>query len=126
LLVGQVPVLRSLVVDVVGLRARTSMAVVTVVTVVSAIAEEVFLRGAVFVLARGHGRLRRHVVPLSVGLGTAAVLATLNPMLVFAAVVLGAVAARQRATTGSLLAPVVLHVTWSTAMLWLLGPALAA
>jgi membrane protease YdiL (CAAX protease family) len=49
-----------------------------------------------------------------------ATIATLNPMLVFAALTLGAVLALQRRASGGILAPMITHVTWSTMMLLVL------
>jgi hypothetical protein len=48
--------------------------------------------------------------------------ATGNPMLVFAAVTLGAVLGRQRQVAGTVVAPAITHVTWSTLMLFALPP----
>jgi len=42
--------------------------------------------------------------------------ATGNPILVFAAVLLGVVLALQRRASGGILAPILTHVTWSTTM----------
>jgi CAAX protease family protein len=46
------------------------------------------------------------------------------PLLVLAALILGVVAALQRRVTGGILGPIVLHTTWSAAMLFLLPPVL--
>ena len=49
--------------------------------------------------------------------------ATANPMLVFAALLLGFVLALQRRASGGILAPILTHITWSATMLFAL-PAL--
>jgi uncharacterized protein len=49
-----------------------------------------------------------------------ATLATGNLMLGFAAILLGLVVGLERRASGGVLAPVLTHVTWSTAMLFLL------
>jgi membrane protease YdiL (CAAX protease family) len=48
-----------------------------------------------------------------------------NPVLVFAAVVLGAVVAMQRRASGGILAPILTHITWSLSMLFVLPPIFA-
>ncbi len=47
------------------------------------------------------------------------------PLLVLAALMLGALTALQRRATGGYLAPMVTHLTWSLGMLFLLPSALA-
>jgi membrane protease YdiL (CAAX protease family) len=51
-----------------------------------------------------------------------ATVATANPMLVFAAVLLGAVLALERRASGGILAPILTHITWSMIMLFALPP----
>jgi hypothetical protein len=48
-----------------------------------------------------------------------------NPLLVFAAAVLGAVVGLQRRAGGGVLAPVLTHITWSMTMLLVLPPIFA-
>jgi membrane protease YdiL (CAAX protease family) len=48
-----------------------------------------------------------------------------NPVLVFAAVILGAVVALERRASGGLLAPILTHITWSLSMLFVLPPIFA-
>jgi uncharacterized protein len=50
-------------------------------------------------------------------------MATGNPMLVFAAFLLGLVLGLQRRASGGILAPILTHITWSTTMVLVL-PAL--
>jgi membrane protease YdiL (CAAX protease family) len=47
-----------------------------------------------------------------------------NPVLVFAAAVLGTVVGLQRRAGGGVLAPILTHLTWSTAMLFAMPPLL--
>jgi hypothetical protein len=49
-----------------------------------------------------------------------------NPLLVFAAAVLGAVVGLQRRAGGGVLAPILTHVTWSMTMLLVLPQIFAA
>jgi uncharacterized protein len=48
-----------------------------------------------------------------------------NPVLVFAAAVLGTVVGLQRRAGGGVLAPILTHLTWSSAMLFALPPLFA-
>ena len=48
-----------------------------------------------------------------------------NPVLVFAAAVLGTVVGWQRPAGGGVLAPILTHLTWSSAMLFALPPLFA-
>jgi uncharacterized protein len=43
-----------------------------------------------------------------------------NPLLVFAAVVLGTVVALRRRASGGILGPILTHITWSRSMLFVL------
>ena len=47
---------------------------------------------------------------------------TLNPMLTFAAIVLGAVCAFERRATGGVLAPILTHMVWGLIMVLVLPP----
>jgi membrane protease YdiL (CAAX protease family) len=118
LVVREIPALRDLVNSVLAHARYGSIVPIVAVTFVNGVAEEVFFRGALFA-AIG----RRYPVPISTVVYGAATLATANPMLVFAAVVLGFVLGLQRRASGGLLAPILTHVTWSMAMLFAL-PAL--
>jgi membrane protease YdiL (CAAX protease family) len=51
-----------------------------------------------------------------------ATLATGNPMLVFAAVILGTVCALERRATGGVLAPMLTHLVWGLIMVLALPP----
>jgi membrane protease YdiL (CAAX protease family) len=90
------------------------------VTVLNGIAEELFFRGALFA-AIGV----RHPVLISTVVYGLATVPGGNPVLVFAAVVLGAVVGLQRRAGGGVLAPILTHITWSTAMLFGLPPIFA-
>jgi membrane protease YdiL (CAAX protease family) len=79
----------------------------------------VFFRGALFA-AIG----RERPVLISTVVYALATIATGNPMLVFAAVLMGAVFALQRRATGGILASMLTHLTWSTVLLFALPPLL--
>jgi uncharacterized protein len=112
LVVREIPALRDLVNDVLAHARYGNLAAIAAITVLNGIAEELFFRGALFA-AIG----RRHPVVISTAVYAVATVATANPMLVFAAVLLGLVVGLQRRATGGLLAPILTHVTWSATML---------
>jgi membrane protease YdiL (CAAX protease family) len=118
LIVRELPPLRELVNSVLAHARYGAIVPIVAITVLNGIAEEVFFRGALFA-AIG----RRHAVLISTAIYAAATIATGNPMLVFAAVLLGLVLGLQRRASGGILAPILTHITWSTTMVLVL-PAL--
>lgn len=120
LVVRQIGPLRDYASTVLDHADKGNLALVAVVTILNGIAEEVFFRGALYA-ASG----RRHPVVLSTVIYALTTAATANPMLVFAALTLGAVLGLQRRASGGILAPAITHVTWSTIMLFALPPLLS-
>lgn len=110
-LVRAVPVLQEHVRDVLGFAQQGSIALVLLITLVNGVAEEVFFRGALY------DAVPRHPILLTTVVNVAVVAASGNPMLAFAAVLLALVTGWQRRATGGVLAPVLIHLTWSSAML---------
>ncbi|GAY17703.1 CPBP family intramembrane glutamic endopeptidase [Mycobacterium sp. shizuoka-1] len=94
-----------------------SLWLVVVITVVNGFAEELFFRGALYPALGGF-----HPVVISTLLYTAATCASGNPMLGFAAVILGTVCAWERRATGGVLAPVLTHMVWGLIMVLALPP----
>jgi CAAX protease family protein len=85
----------------------------------NAVAEELFFRGALYTALEKH-----HPAVVSTVIYTVAIfVATRNPMLAFAALVLGAVCAFERRATGGVLAPILTHMVWGLTMVLVL-PAL--
>jgi membrane protease YdiL (CAAX protease family) len=117
LIVREISPLRSLTDDVLDHARQGSLALIFVVTVLNGVAEEIFFRGALFA-AIG----RRRPVLVSTVIYTLTTIATANPMLVFAAAALGTLLGLQRRASGGILAPMLTHITWSSAMLFLLPP----
>jgi len=117
LIIRTIPALASLTEDVIGYARANNLTLVFVILVVNGIAEELFFRGALFA-AIGV----RHPVLISTIIYALATVAGGNPVLVFAAAVLGAVVGLQRRAGGGVLAPILTHITWSTAMLFALPP----
>lgn len=84
----------------------------------NAVAEELFFRGALYTALEKH-----HPAIISTIIYTIAILvATRNPMLGFAALVLGSVCAFERRATGGVLAPILTHMVWGLTMVLVLPP----
>ncbi|HZA33058.1 MAG TPA: type II CAAX endopeptidase family protein, partial [Propionibacteriaceae bacterium] len=107
-----IPPLASLAEDVLGYARAGNVWIIFVITLVNGITEELFFRGALFA-AIGI----RYPVLISTIIYSLATIAGGNPVLVFAAAVLGTVVALQRRAGGGVLAPILTHITWSLAML---------
>jgi uncharacterized protein len=90
---------------------------IVVITLVNGVAEEIFFRGALYT-ALG----RYHPLLISTLLYTCATLASGNPMLGFAAIILGTVCALERRASGGVLAPVLTHLVWGLIMVLALPP----
>ena len=120
LIIRTIPPLASLTEDVIGYARANNVWIVFVILIVNGIAEELFFRGALFA-AIGV----RHPVLISTVIYALATIAGGNPVLVFAAAVLGTVVGLQRRAGGGVLAPILTHLTWSTTMLFALPPIFA-
>lgn len=115
-----VPALAILTEDVLGYARLGNLWIIVVITLVNGVAEELFFRGALFA-AIGVW----HPVLISTTLYALATVAGGNPVLVFAAVVVGTVVALERRASGGILAPILTHITWSLSMLFVLPPIFA-
>ena len=115
-----IPPLATLAEDVLGYARLGNLWIIFMITLVNGIAEELFFRGALFAAIGGW-----HPVLISTVLYAVATIAGGNPVLVFAAVVLGTVVALQRRASGGILAPILTHITWSLSMLLVLPPIFA-
>jgi membrane protease YdiL (CAAX protease family) len=118
LIVREIDPLRSIIQHVLDHEQQGNLGLVIFVTLLNGAAEEVFFRGALFA-AIG----RRYPIPISVIIYGLVTIATGNPMLVFAAFLMGTLFALQRRASGGILASMLTHLVWSTAMLFAL-PAL--
>ena len=117
LAVREIPPLRDYVENVLAHAHQGSTVLIVVVTLANGIGEEIFFRGALYA-AIG----RRYPVVISTVVYAIATIATANPILVVAALTLGAVLGLQRRASGGILAPIITHVTWSTILLFALPP----
>ena len=113
--VAQIPVLRNPVQELLDHARVGSLALVTVITIVNGIAEELYFRGALYA-----GVGRRHAVAVTTVIYALVTAASGIPLLVLAAALVGLVVAFQRRVTGGILGPTITHLTWSLGMLYLL------
>nr|WP_232076583.1 type II CAAX endopeptidase family protein [Mycobacterium gallinarum] len=118
LIAREIPPVREYITQVLEFANYGPLLLVTFITVVNGVAEEMFFRGALYT-ALG----RFHAVLVSTVLYVIATgVATGNPMLGFAAVVLGTVCAIERRITGGVLAPMLTHFFWGLVMVLALPP----
>jgi uncharacterized protein len=119
LVVSRVPLLREPVDRLLDHARQGSLALVVVITAVNAVAEELYFRGALFAAVG-----RRHAVAVTTTVYALTTVGPGIPLLVLAAAALGLVTGLQRRVTGGILGPVVIHLTWSLGMVFLLPHAL--
>lgn len=117
LVVDRLPVLGDALSGVFGYADRGLLPLVLAITVINAIAEELFFRGALWRLTRPD-----HRYAVTTVLYVVATIGTGQPLLIFAAVVLALVTGRLRQVTGGVLAPILAHVAWSVTMLLAVPP----
>lgn len=120
LIVRQIEPIRSVIDHVLEHERKGSLVLIYFVALLNGAAEEVFFRGALFA-AIG----RKHPIPISVVVYAVVTIATGNPMLVFAAVLMGTLFGLQRRASGGILASMITHLVWSLAMLIALPPIIA-
>jgi uncharacterized protein len=117
LIAREIPAVATLITRVLLFAHQGSFLLIVVITVVNGIAEEIFFRGALY-SALG----RYHPVVISTVLYVCATMASGNPMLGFAAIVLGTVCALERRASGGVLAPMLTHFVWGLIMVLALPP----
>jgi CAAX protease family protein len=88
-----------------------SVPLLVVITAVNGVAEELFFRGALY------AAVPRHPVVVTTAAYAVSTLATGNPVLAFAALLLGTLVGLERRATGGIQAPMITHVLWSLTML---------
>jgi uncharacterized protein len=117
-IVREVPALRDYAAEVLAFATQGSLPLVVLITVINGLAEELFFRGALYSALEKHHPAVISTVVYVIVIGVS----TLNPMLTFAAVVLGAVCALERRATGGVLAPILTHMVWGLIMVLVLPP----
>lgn len=117
LVAREIPGVREYITDVLAFANQGALALVVFITLVNGISEELFFRGALYTaLGTFHPAL------VSTAIYVLVTLASGNPMLGFAAILLGAVSAYERRITGGVLASVLTHFWWGLAMVLALPP----
>lgn len=117
LIAREIPPVSSLIVRVLQFASHGSLLLVVVITVVNAIAEEMFFRGALYTALGRH-----QPVAISTILYACATMAGGNAMVGVAAIVLGTVCALERRASGGVLAPMLTHFVWGLIMVLALPP----
>ena len=117
LVVREIPPIAERITRVLEYTNHGNLALLVVITLVNGFAEELFFRGALYTALGAF-----HPVLISTLLYAVATSASGNPMLGFAALILGAVCAWERRATGGVLAPVLTHVMWGLLMVLALPP----
>jgi uncharacterized protein len=117
LIAREIPAISALIARVLQFAHQGSFLLVVVITVVNGMGEEIFFRGALYTALGRH-----HPVVISTILYACASMASGNPMLGFAAIILGTVCALERRASGGVLAPVLTHFVWSLIMVLVLPP----
>ena len=117
LVARQIPPVADFIKQVLEFAHQGSLPLIVAITLVNGVAEEMFFRGSVYP-ALG----KYHPVIVSTLLYAIATSAGGNPMLGFAAIILGTVCALERRATGGVLAPVLTHLVWGLIMVLALPP----
>lgn len=118
LIAREIPAVREYVTRVLEFADYGPLALVVFITVVNGVAEEMFFRGALY---SALGRMAPVLISTVLYVIATAV-TTGNPMLGFAAVILGTVCALERRATGGVLAPMLTHFFWGLVMVLALPP----
>jgi uncharacterized protein len=118
LVVREIPVVAEFVTRLLRYSDQGSWRLTMAIALLAAVAEEMFYRGALYTaLGRHHPLLISTVIYALATLGSSR-----NPMLGFAAIILGTVCALERRATGGVLAPILTHFVWTLVVLLGLPP----
>jgi membrane protease YdiL (CAAX protease family) len=118
LIAREIPGVREYITRVLEFADYGPLLLVTFITVINGVAEEMFFRGAVYTALGRH-----YPIIISTVLYVIATSATTgNPMLGFAAIILGTVCALERRVTGGVLAPMLTHFFWGLVLVLALPP----
>ena len=118
LIAREIPVVAELITRLLHYTDQGSWRLTMAVALLAAVGEELFYRGALYTaLARHHPLLISTVI-----YAIATLASSRNPMLAFAAIILGTVCALERRATGGVLAPILTHFVWTLVVLLALPP----
>jgi uncharacterized protein len=118
LVARQIPGVREYITEVLEFSTAGPLLLIVFITVINGVAEELFFRGALYTALWKY----RPALVSTVLYVIATAAATGNPMLGFAAIVLGTVCALERRATGGVLAPMLTHFFWGLVMVLALPP----
>ncbi|MGW4486238.1 CPBP family glutamic-type intramembrane protease [Amycolatopsis sp. NPDC004368] len=116
LVARRIPPLSRAIAGVLAYADRGTGPAIYATTLLTGAAEEVFFRGAL------HSAATRAPVATSTAVYALSTVATRNPALVAASIVMGTLFGLQRRATGGIQAPLLTHVVWSALMLTALPP----
>jgi membrane protease YdiL (CAAX protease family) len=114
----QIPPVREYITSVLQYVNAGPLWLIVFITVINGLAEEMFFRGALYTALAKY----RPVLVSTILYVAATAATTGNPMLGFAAIILGAVCALARRATGGVLAPMLIHFFWGLVMVLALPP----
>ena len=118
LIVREIPAVADLISRLLRYTDQGSWRLTLAVALLAAIGEELFYRGALYTaLGRHHPLLISTVI-----YAIATLASSQNPMLAFAAIILGTVCALERRATGGVLASILTHFVWTLVVLLGLPP----
>ncbi len=117
LIARKIPAVAELITRVLLFAHHGYLPFIVAITLINGIAEEIFFRGALYTALGRH-----RPVAISTLLYVCVSLASGNPMLGFAAIILGTVCALERRASGGVLAPVLTHFVWGLIMVLALPP----
>jgi membrane protease YdiL (CAAX protease family) len=118
LIVREIPAVAEYVTRLLRYTDQGSWRLTMAIALLAAIGEELFYRGALYTALGRH-----HPLLISTTIYVIATLASSqNPMLAFAAIILGTVCAFERRATGGVLAPILTHFVWTLVVLLGLPP----
>ena len=118
LIAREIPPVREYITRVLEYADYGPLALVAFITVINGLAEEMFFRGALYTAL---GTMRPILIS-TIFYVIATAVTTGNPMLGFAAIILGTVCAFERRVTGGVLAPMLTHFFWGLVMVLALPP----
>nr|WP_253867902.1 type II CAAX endopeptidase family protein [Mycobacterium sp. GA-1285] len=118
LIAREIPGVREYITRVLEYADYGPLVLVAFITVINGLAEEMFFRGALYTAL---GAMKPILIStIFYVIATAAT--TGNPMLGFAAIILGTICAFERRVTGGILAPMLTHFFWGLVMVLALPP----
>jgi len=117
LVAREIPPVAELITRVLKFTTFGPLWIIVLIAVINGVAEELFFRGALYTALA-----RFHPVAVSTLLYVVCTSASGNPMLGFAALILGTVCALERRATGGVLAPFLTHLVWGLIMVLALPP----